>query len=77
MPHNQHYHYVQININPSNEKDTFVISTRMQNIIENHLNHVVLVFIGKLSLSTLRRVPYARVSAIFHIKLAVTHDILI
>ena len=32
---------------------------------KNHLNPVMLVFIGKLLLSSLRWVPYARVSVIF------------
>ena len=37
--------------NPSNAKATLVQS---KEIFENHLNPVVLVFIGKLLLSTLR-----------------------
>ena len=32
--------------NPSNAKATFIQSTRMQRFFENHLNPVMLVFIG-------------------------------
>ena len=45
-------------VNPSNAKATFVQSTQMQIFFENHPNPVVLVLIRKLSLSTLRRVPF-------------------
>ena len=48
-------------LSPSNAEATYIQSTRTQ----NHLNPVMLVFIGKLSLNILRRVPYARVSVIF------------
>ena len=41
-------------INPSNAKATFVQSTRMQRFLKKHLNPVMLVFIGKLSLSSIR-----------------------
>ena len=41
-------------LNPSNAKATFIQSTMTQKKIENHLNPVMLVFIGKLSLSTVR-----------------------
>ena len=51
--------------NPSNAEATFFQSI-MTLPFENHLNPVVLVLIEKLSLSTLRWVPYARVSVIFH-----------
>ena len=49
--------YWELHINPSNAKATFVQSTRTQRFLENHLNPVLLVFIGKLLLSTLRWVP--------------------
>ena len=48
------YFYCKSAFNPSNAKATFIQSTRMQKIFEIHLNPVMLVFIGKLSLSTLR-----------------------
>ena len=35
-----------VRFNPSNAEDTFIQSTRTQNILENHLNPVMLVFIG-------------------------------
>ena len=41
-------------INPSNAEATFALSTK---IFENHSNPVMLVFIGKFLLSTLRWVP--------------------
>ena len=37
-----------------NAEATFLQSTRMQRFFENHLNPVMLVFIGELLLSTLR-----------------------
>ena len=40
--------------NPSNDEVTFIPSTKMQRFFENQSNPVMLVFIGKLSLSTLR-----------------------
>ena len=43
--------------NPYAAEATFVQRTRMQRFFENHRNPVMLVFIGKLSLSTLRWVP--------------------
>ena len=50
----QYLQYLKMNFNPSNAEATFIQSTR---IFENHLNPVMLVFIGKLLLSTLRWVP--------------------
>ena len=44
-------------INPSNAKATYVQSTMTQRFLKNHLNPVMLVFIRKLSLSTLRWIP--------------------
>ena len=52
--------------NPSNAKATFVQSTRMQRFL-NHLNPVMLVFIGLLLLSISDEYPYARVSIIFQL----------
>ena len=43
--------------NPFNVEATFVQSTRIQRFFENYLNPVMLVFIGKRLLSTLRWVP--------------------
>ena len=43
--------------NPSDAEVTFVQSTKKLKNSENHLNPVVLVFIGKLSRSTVRWVP--------------------
>ena len=40
-------------VNPPNAEATFVQSTGMQRFFENHLNPVMLVFIGELSPSTL------------------------
>ena len=36
----------RVTVNPSDAEATFVKSTRMQNIFENQLNPVILVFIG-------------------------------
>ena len=44
-------------LNHSNAEATFIQSYKNTKIVENHLNPVMLVFIGKLSLSTLRWVP--------------------
>ena len=44
-------------LNPSNAEATFFKSTTMQKWMENHLKPVMLVFIGKPSLSALRWVP--------------------
>ena len=44
---------LQVCINPSNAEATFVKCTRSQNISENHLNPVVLVFIRQLLQSAL------------------------
>ena len=54
-------------LNPSNATITFVQSTRMQRFLTNHIIPVMLVFIGKLSQSTLRGVSCARVSFIFSV----------
>ena len=40
--------------NPSNAEGTYAQRTKTQRFCENHLNPIMLVFIGKLSLSTLR-----------------------
>ena len=40
--------------NPSDAEATFAQSTRTQEFFENHLNLVMLVYIGKLSLSIFR-----------------------
>ena len=57
-------------INPLDAEITFVQCTKKQNIIKNHLNPIILVFIWKLSLSTLRLVPickgFSHFSAFFH-----------
>ena len=45
------------NINPSTAEVTFVQFTKKGKKDENHLNPVILLFIVKLSLSTLRLVP--------------------
>ena len=51
--------------NPTNAEATFVLSAK---IFENHLNPVMLVFIGKqLSLTTLRSVSCDRVSVILNV----------
>ena len=42
---------------PSNDEATFIQSTKTQKLFENYLIPVMLVFIGKLSLSTLLLVP--------------------
>ena len=47
---------LNIPYNPSNAEATF-IQTKVLNISENHLNPVMLVFIGKLSLTTPRWGP--------------------
>ena len=47
----------KIFFNPSNAEVTFVQSARTERFFENHLNHVVLVLIRKVLLSTLRWVP--------------------
>ena len=39
-------------VNPFHVEATFIHSSRMDKLIENHLNPVMLVFIGKLSLIT-------------------------
>ena len=44
-------------LNSFNAEATFVQSTRKQRLLKNHLNTVMWVFICKLSLSTIRRVP--------------------
>ena len=44
-------------LNPSNAEATIVPKHKDPKIFENHLNPVILVFIGKLSLSTPRWVP--------------------
>ena len=49
--------YTFIWFNPFNAKATFVLSTRDAKIFEKHLNLVMLVFIRKLSVSTLIWVP--------------------
>ena len=47
--------YEQEWVNPSNAGATFIQSTHtVAKIFDNHLNPVMLVFIGKLSLSTFR-----------------------
>ena len=43
--------------NPSNASGYFCPKHKDEKIFENHLNPVMLVFIGKLSPSTLRWVP--------------------
>ena len=57
-------------LNPSIAKATFIQSTRTWSFIENHWNPVMLVFIRKLSLSTLRWVPichgFNHISGFFH-----------
>ena len=43
--------------NPSNAEAALVQITRKYRFLKNHLNPVMLVFFGKLSLNTLRREP--------------------
>ena len=56
-------------INPSNAEATFVQSTRTQNLFENHLNPVILIFIGELLLKQVLsdKYPYARLAIIFRV----------
>ena len=69
-------------VNPSDAEVTYVQGTKKQNNSENHLNPVMLVFIGKLSRSTVRWVPicqgFSHISAFCHhfllIKLATSSE---
>ena len=56
-------------INPSNAEDTLVQSTRTLSFFENHLNPVLLIFIGELLLKQVLsdKYPYARLSIIFRV----------
>ena len=46
--------YRNSTFNPFNAETTFVYGTKNSKYLENHLNPVMLVFIGKLLLSTFR-----------------------
>ena len=43
-----------LSINPSDAEVTFVQCTKSKDKYENHLNPAMLIFFGKLSLSTIR-----------------------
>ena len=47
----------RIRVNPCNAESTFCPRYNILNIFDNYLNHVMLVFIGKPSLSTIIGVP--------------------
>ena len=44
-------------INPFNDETSYVEELKNSKIFENHLHHIILVFIGKPSMSSLRWVP--------------------
>ena len=58
-----------VTVSPSNDEDAFVQSKKDAKIFENHRNHVMLVLIGWLLVSTLRWAPmcqgFSHVSVVF------------
>ena len=69
-----HFSTSKICYNPSNAEATLVQSTRMQSYLK-HVNPVKLVFIGKLSLSTLRWVPMGQ--SFTHFSVFLHHIVLV